>query len=265
MVRLTPIAYLRAPIHNRNLIILLIIFVLLFLLSLLLSRSNLNRFNRNKIRERKKCYQINKSINEIKFFEDITETAHQPDANQAIFFHDTSCTANGLAHLHVRQACAVEAAAKLNPKRQVFVTFLSPVGFKHDKPLSPVMDALHSYDNIKFRNINLAKYAAGTPITEWIATDELFLSDFLEDHTKTLLKYLTMFKYGGTYIDMDIILQKPLDDVVLNCAAAESRRNIDDAFLHFDIGNIGQNISENCLKYTVTIALTISHLVTIRI
>lgn len=254
MVRLTTNAYLRSPIHNRNLIILLIIFVLLFLFSSLLSRSNLNFFNRNKIREGKKCYQINKSINDIKFFKDITETVDQPDPNEAIFFHDTSCTTNGLAHLHVRQACAVEAAAKLNPKREVFVTFLSPVGFKRDKTLPLVMDALNSYDNINFRNINLEKYATGTPINEWIATDELYLSDFLEEHTKTLLKYLTMYRYGGTYIDMDIILQKPLDDVVLNCAAAESRQNVDDAFLHFDIGNVGQNISENCLRYTIALS-----------
>lgn len=257
MVRLTTNAFFRAPINNRNLIILLIIFVLLFLLSSLLSRSNLNMFNRTRIREGKKCYQLNKSINEIRFFEDITGTVDQPDANQAIFFHDTSCSTNGIAHLHVRQACAVEAAAKLNPKRQVFVTFLSPVGLKRDKSLPPVIDALNSYDNIKFRNINLEKYAAGTSIHEWIATDELFLSDFLEEHTKTLLKYLTMYKYGGTYIDMDIILQKPLDDVVLNCAAAESRRNIDDAFLHFDIGNVGQNISENCLRYIIALGLAI--------
>lgn len=101
-----------------------------------------------------------------------------------------------------------------------------------------------------YRNLDLNKYAKGTPAEHFVASDELFLSDFLEKHTASLLRYLTMYKYGGTFIDMDVILKKSLDELVSNCAAAQSRYFIDDAFLHFNTDRrTGRNISEECLRY----------------
>lgn len=110
------------------------------------------------------------------------------------------------------------------------------------------MSALSAYENINLRNLNLRKYAVDTPAADWVASNEIYLSEFLERQMATLLRYLTMWKYGGTYMDMDLILQMNLYDLPPNCAAAQSRGLVDDAFLHFETSFMGRNVSEECLK-----------------
>lgn len=80
-----------------------------------------------------------------------------------------------------RRACAVESAAKTNPDRDVFVIFVSPVGYPDDE-LSPTFDGLQSYPNIHLRNLNFPKLMENTPVEKWcvqlkkISTNRLFVS-----------------------------------------------------------------------------------------
>lgn len=54
---------------------------------------------------------------------------HPPNKKKRnIFFLETSCTSSdkGKIHLSPRQACAVESAARMNPKMDVYLLFASP-------------------------------------------------------------------------------------------------------------------------------------------
>ena len=54
-------------------------------------------------------------------------------------------------------------------------------------------------------------------------------------HQTDLLRYLIMYKYGGVYLDTDIIIVKPLDDIGPNVLAYEnySRLRLNGAFMKF--------------------------------
>lgn len=101
--------------------------------------------------------------------------------------------------------------------------FASPVGtLNKTSSRSPILSALESYANIHFRNINLWSYAANTPLENWFLSDKLFLSDYLNSHVSDFLRYVSLYKFGGLYLDLDVIVQKTIENMSANYAGAES-------------------------------------------
>lgn len=91
--------------------------------------------------------------------------------------------------------------ARMNPDYNIYVLFTSQVGFRNTSRL-PIFDALSSYKNIHFHYLNLTKYAQNTPLQNWIKNGALFRSSFVNSHTSDVLRYLSLWKYGGTYLDL---------------------------------------------------------------
>lgn len=148
-----------------------------------------------------------------------------------------------------RQACAIESAAKENPNWNVFLLFASPVGFRNDStPHSPIIQALESYSNIHMRNLNLFTYAVGTPAEDWLKNDHLFRSKYLNSHTSDFLRYLTMFKYGGVYLDLDVVVQKSFENVEPNFSGAESNEDVAAGVMSFDHTGYGHQVATMALK-----------------
>lgn len=148
-----------------------------------------------------------------------------------------------------RQACAIESAAHLNPNWDVFLLFASPVGLSNDTHLQqPIVQALLSYSNIHMRNVNLWKYAKGTPVNDWLNSGALFESKYLNSHTSDFLRYLSLYKWGGTYLDLDVVVQRPFDTVKPNYAGAESDKFVAAGVLNFDHDGFGHKVAELCLR-----------------
>jgi lactosylceramide 4-alpha-galactosyltransferase len=76
----------------------------------------------------------------------------------------------------------------MNPHHNIYVLFTSQVGFRNTTPL-PLIDVLSSYKNIHFNYLNITKYAENTPLEDWIKTDELFRSKYLNSHTSDVLRF----------------------------------------------------------------------------
>lgn len=134
----------------------------------------------------------------------------------------------------------------MNPEHEVFVLFTSPVGFRNQSHL-PIIDALSTYKNIHFNYLNLTQYAAHTPLAEWIKSGELFRSDFLNSHTSDVLRYLSLWKYGGTYLDLDVVIIKPLSVLEPNYAGAESKTAVAAGIINLE-GHQGHTIADMCVK-----------------
>jgi lactosylceramide 4-alpha-galactosyltransferase len=134
----------------------------------------------------------------------------------------------------------------MNPEHEIFVLFTSQVGFRNTTPL-PIIDALLSYKNIHFNYLNLTQYAAHTPLDKWMKGGELFRSMFVNSHTSDILRYLSLWKYSGTYLDLDVVVMKPLNSIKANFAGAES-----DKFVAAGIINLedveGHEIADMCVK-----------------
>lgn len=151
---------------------------------------------------------------------------------------------------HFRQACAIESAAKMNPEWDVFLLFASPVGFSNGTaPISPIINALKSYPNIHLRNVNLWTYARNTPLADWINAGDLFLSKYMNSHASDFLRYLSLYKFGGTYMDLDVVVKKNLDNIAPNYSGAESSEFVAAGVMSFDHDDFGHKIAELCLKY----------------
>lgn len=54
----------------------------------------------------KQCFHLNAAVGEniayIKFFEDVMESRKKPTPGKSIFFHETTCSKDGLLHLNAR-------------------------------------------------------------------------------------------------------------------------------------------------------------------
>lgn len=58
---------------------------------------------------------------------------------------------------------------------------------------------------------------------------------------------MTLWKYGGIYLDLDVIVVKPLSSLPKNFAGAESLQSLGSSVLAFDSDSSGHKISTHCL------------------
>ncbi|XP_026301733.1 lactosylceramide 4-alpha-galactosyltransferase, partial [Apis mellifera] len=137
-----------------------------------------------------------------KFF--ILLTLDEPNGDKNIFFHETSCfDKNGLI-LNARQACAIESAAKMNPNMNVYLLFLSPS--KISKQSKKIFEQLQAYPNIRIRRVKFQNYVKNTPLDVWYKMDILKKSKWPRIQMADILRFLTLWKYGGIYLDLDVVV-----------------------------------------------------------
>lgn len=98
------------------------------------------------------------------------------------------------------------------------------------------------------RNINLSTYASDTPLADWLSSEKLFMSQYLNSHVSDFLRYLSLYKFGGTYMDLDVIVQKSLDDIEPNYAGAESENFVAAGVINFDYESVGRVMAELCAR-----------------
>lgn len=128
-----------------------------------------------------------------------------------IFFVETTCAVDeNASHLQLtpRQACAVESAVKYNEKAHIYVLHTCP-------KLEPVTGA-------HFHHISLLSFLGGTPVENLVTSGALAQSQYPKEHASDVLRYTALWKYGGIYLDMDIVVTKNLDPLGENWAGAES-------------------------------------------
>lgn len=145
-----------------------------------------------------------------------------------------------------REACAVESAARYNPNSIVFLLFASQRGVIKDN-VEPEIEALRKYPNINMRNVDLAKYFRSTPAQHIFANDKLFDNMFYQSHMSDVLRYVTMFNHGGIQLDLDVIVQKQLDNIEVSFAGAESEDTIGGSVLFFDHELISRDLSTHSI------------------
>ncbi|XP_034666932.1 lactosylceramide 4-alpha-galactosyltransferase-like isoform X1 [Drosophila subobscura] len=190
--------------------------------------------------------------------DDILLSEPRPTPGRSIFFHETSCydakaEQHSRLNLSARQACAIESAALHNPNFQVFVLFADPKYRASPNGQSsgnqqPLVDAILSYGNVQLRRVNLWRYAAGTPVEEWLKNGQLFRSRFLVSHVSDFLRFVTLFRYGGLYLDMDVVVLQSMENVPPNYAGAESDYMLAAGIINLSATGIGHEIAELCLR-----------------
>ncbi|XP_076264022.1 lactosylceramide 4-alpha-galactosyltransferase-like [Rhynchophorus ferrugineus] len=174
-----------------------------------------------------------------------------PRKGRSIFFHETSCTSHlkGKITINARQACAVESAAFMNPNYEIYLLYASPgkivyEGSESDRFISQLL----KYPNIHIYHINMDNYMKNTMVENLWSEQKMFLSKFAQSHTSDVLRYLTLWKYGGIYLDLDVIVIKNLEDLGVDYAGLESDTSIAAGIMSFNYTGIGHEYATSCLK-----------------
>ncbi|XP_073998650.1 lactosylceramide 4-alpha-galactosyltransferase-like isoform X2 [Rhodnius prolixus] len=82
----------------------------------------------------------------------------------------------------------------------------------------------------------MKSFFKSTPLEEWYAIDKLKSSRWPRSHASDILRYTSLWKYGGTYVDLDVVLLRSLKGLS-NFAGAESPRNVAAGMLSFTHGH----------------------------
>lgn len=189
------------------------------------------------------CYREN-----VPSLQDITEIS--PPKDNSIFFHETSCNSyyNGKITITSRQACAVESAAKMNPQKMVYLLYASPGVLKNEMTESDrMLEALLGYPNVRIQHLNYEKYTKGTPLEHLYQDGAIEASIYAQSHASDVLRYLTLWKYGGIYLDLDVIVTKSFNSLPQNFAGSESEANVAAGVLGFSHNGIGHALAKMCV------------------
>ncbi|KAL5276633.1 hypothetical protein ACFFRR_002072 [Megaselia abdita] len=168
------------------------------------------------------CYKLGRPVppDGIRLF-DVLESDRKPRPGKSIFFHETSCPESGFMILGPRQVCSIESAAKHNPNMDIFVLFTSPRYILRDKVSKDLMRLLVSYDNIFLRNNDMWKYSENSSAAQFLETEQIFESSYFPVHLSDFLRLLSIWKFGGIYMDSDVIVKRTFENLPLNYGGLE--------------------------------------------
>lgn len=138
----------------------------------------------------------------IRFY--VPNGPYDEDNSNRIIFHESS----GRSQLNSKQSCAVEAAARNNPDRPVQLFMLSNPAFDYE---SRWLEVLSRYPNVRVVLVNEEDYFKNTPLENWFVKGEWRTSPYKKIHLSDYLRMTTLFKGGGLYLDLDILVLKRLD------------------------------------------------------
>ncbi|XP_017848289.1 lactosylceramide 4-alpha-galactosyltransferase-like [Drosophila busckii] len=197
-----------------------------------------------------------------KNLEDILLSLAQPQPGRSIFFLETDChwqrnktrhmgqhphSSYNLLSLTKRQACSIESAAMHHPSYQVFVLFACSTYRQQHKTQEAFIEALLGYENVELRQLHINRYAMGTPIEDWLKYGELYTSNHVTSHISDFLRYVTLYRYGGIYMDMDVLVLRSLEQLPPNYTGAESATDLGAGVMSFSPVGIGHQLAKRCL------------------
>ncbi|XP_075974434.1 alpha-1,4-N-acetylglucosaminyltransferase-like isoform X2 [Anticarsia gemmatalis] len=145
----------------------------------------------------------------------LPKLGNQRFLKNSIFFVESSCTGG----LSSRQACAVEAAATTNRDSLVVVFFTSTVTL--DRINNSGLSVLQKIGNVMLFKINLEHFAASSPVFSRLKTG-FFYRDDINMNIGTILKFLTIYKYPGIYLDLDVIVARSFKELRGNWIVKEN-------------------------------------------
>lgn len=160
-----------------------------------------------------------------------------------IFFQETSCK-NGLDS---RQACAIESAARTNPNWDINVFFVGSLSKLFVR--SSLYELLSSKRNIHLYRVIIATFNYNTPMKPLMAADIMFLNKtFCIEHTADMLRYLSLYKYGGVYMDMDVISVRSFDSLPPNWVVKESSDHLGAGALGLSKNKVGRTVADKIIR-----------------
>ncbi|XP_069685756.1 lactosylceramide 4-alpha-galactosyltransferase-like [Periplaneta americana] len=154
-------------------------------------------------------------------------------------------------HLNQRQACTVESAAMMNPDATVYLLYTCPINGQLGESSTYVTE-LFTYPNVRIWQLDIPSFLRDTPLRDWDFREHLGASNWPVEHASDVLRFVSLWKYGGTYLDLDVLVLKSLQDLQTDFVVKESNDFLASCVLRFGIEGIGQAITEKCVNEILT-------------
>jgi lactosylceramide 4-alpha-galactosyltransferase len=106
----------------------------------------------------------------------------------------------------------------------------------------------NSYENLFLKYIDLLEFSERTPLEGLMKSGKVLESNYFMEHLADVLRLLTLWKFGGTYLDLDVIVKDPIESIGENFACLESSFTVANGLLNFDIAGDGIKILDECVK-----------------
>lgn len=76
----------------------------------------------------------------------------------------------------------------------------------------------------------------------------MFESAFLFEHMSDILRAITLYRYGGFYMDLDVIVQKNVDGLGDDFVGDDWDDVVNGAVLHLNNYGIGKRVADTFLR-----------------
>jgi len=86
-----------------------------------------------------------------------------------------------------------------------------------------------------------------TPLDAWYTSGVLKKSHWPVSHMSDILRYLTLWKYGGIYLDLDVVVTSSLENLT-NFAGAEDWDDVAAGVMGFDMSKLGRRVADACVR-----------------
>ena len=131
----------------------------------------------------------------------ISEIIPRPNS---FFLVETS----GRIHLTSKELCVLESVAKNHPTNQVYLLLTSPIF--QDKNFQVVKK---KYGNLQAKYLRIPSLIYGSPISDLSWIEIIEGSKYSVSHLSDLIRYLILYNFGGTYLDLDALVIKALPNL----------------------------------------------------
>lgn len=95
----------------------------------------------------------------------------------------------------------------MNPGMMVNLLFLTPS--PPSNRTAKLLKYLLHYKNVKISRVFVDEYVENTPLEQWYDDGEILeSSQWPRSHMSDILRYLTLWRFGGIYLDLDVVVVK---------------------------------------------------------
>jgi mannosyltransferase OCH1-like enzyme len=132
----------------------------------------------------------------------------------------------------------------------VYFVFLTNSSDGINMKYSELVDGLLSYSNIHLRYLYPKEFSKGTKLENFFEREAMNASLFPVGHAADIVRVLILNKYGGQYLDLDIISLMPITAINrVNYACAESENMVANGVMNLDTDELGgKKFSEKYLQ-----------------
>lgn len=177
---------------------------------------------------------------------------------QNIFFIESRCgTAREMSRrsaddgvvFNARQTCAVESTARTNPNHSIYILHTCPLDDDfYVKSPRYVQELVATYPNVHVVQLNMSEFFIRTNVEELYFGGKFEASKHPIEHVSDVMRLLTLWRYAGTYMDIDVVTIRPIDELGTNYAGWQDGNTIATGVLNFDEAGFGHQVLTNCLE-----------------